>query len=125
MSDRDSEEAYSAMKSVVWIPQQAAEEAQENAKVAELGDRLIEPYPRLFTQVANKNPPDRGKFGTAKIKLKPNRRIYRYHEYQPQGKRAEAMKKLLMKLIERGWIESSDSEWAARPSWFQRRRRVN
>ena len=113
MSDVDPQEAYTAVKSVVSIPRQAAEEAKENPKVPELKDRLIETFPRLFSGVANKNPPDCGKFGMARIKLKPNRKIYRHQEYQLQGERAEAMKKLLMEFIERGWIEPSDSEWAS------------
>ena len=112
-SDSDPEEAYTAVRSVVSIPKQAAEEAQENPKVAELKERLINAYPRLFSGVANKNPPDRGRFGTARIKLKPNPKIYRHREYQLQGDRAEAMKKLLAEFIERGWIEPSDSEWAS------------
>ena len=37
----DPEEAYTAVRSVVSIPKQAAEEAQENPKVAELKERLI------------------------------------------------------------------------------------
>ena len=112
-SDSDAEEAYTAVRSVVSIPKQAAEEAQENSKVAELKGRLINAYPRLLSGVANKNPPDRGKFGTARIKLKPNPKIHRHREYQLQGNRAEAMKKLLAEFIERGWIEPSDSEWAS------------
>ena len=103
--DSDPEEAYTAVRSVVSIPKQAAEEAQENPKVAELKERLINAYPRLFSGVANKNPPDRGRFGTA--------RINRHREYQLQGDQAEAMKKLLAQFIERGWIEPSDSEWAS------------
>ena len=91
-SDSDPEEAYTAVPSVVSIPKQAAEEAQENPKVAELKERLINAYPRLFSGVANKNPPDRGRSRTAKIKLKPNPKIYRHREYQLQGDRAEAMK---------------------------------
>ena len=112
-SESDPEEAYTAVRSVVSIPKQAAEEAQENPKVAELKERLIKAYPRLFSGVAKKNPPDRGRFGTAKIKLKPNPKIYRHREYQLQGDRAGAIKKLLAEFIERGWIEPSDSEWAS------------
>ena len=112
-SDSDPDEVYTAVRSVVSIPKQAAEEAQENPKVAELRERLINAYPRLFSGVANKNPPDRGRFGTARIKLKPNPKIYRHREYQLQGDRAEAMKKLLAEFIERGWIEPSDSHWAS------------
>ena len=98
------------MQSVVSILKQAAEEAQENPKVAEPKERLIKDYTRLFSGVANKNPPDRGRFGTARIKLKPNPKIYRHREYQLQGDGAEAMKKLLAEFIERGWIEPSNSE---------------
>ena len=101
------------MRLVVSILKQAAEEAQENPKFAELKGRLINAYPRLFSGVANKNPPDGGGFGTARIKLKPNPKIYRHREYQLQGDRSEAMKKLLAEFIERGWIEPCDSEWAS------------
>ena len=111
--DSDPEGAHTTVRSVVSIPKQAAEEAQENPKVAELKERLINAYPRLFSGVANKNPPDPGWFGTARIKLKPNPKIYHHREYQLQGARAEAMKKLLAEFIERGWIESSDSDWAS------------
>ena len=112
-SDPDPEEAYTAVRSVVSIPKQAAEEAQENPKVAELKERLINAYLRLFSGVANKNPPDCGRFGTARMKLKPNPKIYRHREYQLQGDPAEAMKKSFAEFIERGWIEPSDSEWAS------------
>ena len=112
-SDSDPEEAYTAVRSAVSIPKQAAEEAQENPKVAELKERLINAYPRLFSGAANKNPPDRGRFGKARIRLKPNPEICRHREYQLQGDRAKAMKKLLAEFIERGWIEPSDSEWAS------------
>ena len=110
-SDSDPEEAYTAVRSVVSIPKQAAEEAQENPKVAELKERVINAYPRLLSCAANKNPRDRGRFGTARIKLQTNPKIYRHPEYQLQGDRAEAMKKLLTEFTERGWIEPSDSEW--------------
>ena len=120
-SDSDPEEAYTAVRSVASIPKQAAEEAQENPKVAELKERLINAYPRLFSGVANKNPPDYGRFRTARIKLKPNPKIYRHREYQLQGDRAEAMKKLLAEFIERGWIEPSDSEWAS-PAFIVRKK---
>ena len=102
------------MWSVVSIPKQAAQGTKENPKVAELKERLINAYPRLLSGVTNRNPPDRGRFGTARIKLKPNPKIDRQREYQLQGDRAEAMKKLFPEFIERGWIEPSDSEWASR-----------
>ena len=64
------------MKSVVSMPQQPAEEANENLKAAGLNDRLFKAYPRLFSGVASKSHPDRRKFGTAKIKLKRNMKIF-------------------------------------------------
>ena len=74
--------------------------------MAELMERLIAAYPRLFSGVANKNPPDCGRFGTARIKLTPNPKIYRHREYQLQGNRRGAMKKLSAEFIERPQIES-------------------
>ena len=71
-SDSDPAKACTEVRSVVSIPKQAAEEAQENPKVAELKERLINAYLRLFSGVANKNPPDGRRIGTARIKLKPN-----------------------------------------------------
>ena len=70
----DEEKSDSDPEEVVSIPKQAAEEAQEHPKAAKLKERLINAYPRLFSGVANKNLPDRGRFGTARIKLKPNPR---------------------------------------------------
>ena len=111
--DSDSEEAYTAVRSVVSIPKQAAEEAQDNPKVADLKERLKYAYPRLFCGVTNKNPLGCGRIGTARIKVKPNPKFYRHREYQLQGDRDKAMKKFLAESIERGWIEPSDSEWAS------------
>ena len=113
MSDVDPQEAYTAVKLVVSIPRQAAKEAEDNPKVAELKDRLIEAYPRLFSGGAYKNPPDRGNDGTAKIQLKPNKNIYRHREYQLKGEQAKQMKNVLMEFIERGWTEHSDNESAS------------
>ena len=89
------------------------EEAKDNPKLAELKDRLIEAYPRLFSGVAKKSFPDGGNFDMAKIKLKPNPKIYRHRAYQLKGEQGEAMKRLLMEVIERGWIEPCDSECAS------------
>ena len=55
-SDLDPEEAYIAVRSVILIPKQAAEEAQENPKVAELKERLVNDYPRLRSGGTNRRP---------------------------------------------------------------------
>ena len=74
-SNLDPEEAYTAVRLVILIPKQAAEEAQENPKVAKLKERLIAAYPWLFSGVTNKNPPDHRRFGTARFKLNLNPKI--------------------------------------------------
>ena len=117
ISEGDLEESYTAIRSVVAVLIAAAQKARENLRVDELQERLVKDYPRLFSGVANKNPPDRGRFGTARIKLKPNPKVYAHREYQFQGARAEAVKTLLKEFIERGWIEPSHSEWAS-PAFF-------
>ena len=58
MSDADPEESYTAIRSVVKVPTAAAQEARENQKVDELRKRVVKDYTRLFSGVANKNPPD-------------------------------------------------------------------
>ena len=113
ISERNPEESYTAIWSVVTVPTAAAQEARESPRVNELRERWVKDHPRLFRGVANKNPLDRGRFGTAWTKLKPNSKVYWHREFQPQGERAEAMKKLLKKFTERGWIEPSDSRWAS------------
>ena len=60
ISVRDPEESCTAIRSVVTVPTAAAQEARENPRVDELRERLVKDYPRLFSGVANKNPPDRG-----------------------------------------------------------------
>ena len=63
MLERNPEESYTAMRSVVTVPTAAAQEARQNPKVDELRERLVKDYPRLFSGVANKNPSDRSPFG--------------------------------------------------------------
>ena len=113
LSESDPEESYTAIRSVLTVPTAAAQEGRENPRVDDPREILVKDYPQLFSGVANKNPPDRGRFGTARIQLKTNPKVYRHREYQLQVERAEAMRRLLRKFIERGSIEPSDSEWAS------------
>ena len=109
----DPEESCTAIWSVVTLSPAAAQEATENTTMDELRERLVKDYAPLFSGLANKNSPDRGRFGNARIKLRPHSKVYRHREYQLQGERAEAMKKLLKEFIERGCIEPSDRESAS------------
>ena len=102
MSEGDPEESYTAIRSVVTVPTAAAEEAKESPRLDELQKILVKGSPLSLSGVANKNPPNRGRFGTARIKLKLNPKVFWHREYQLPGERAEAMKKLLKEFIERG-----------------------
>ena len=113
MSESDTEESYTAIRSVVTVGTAAAQEARESPRVYALRGRLVKNYWRLFSGVANKNPPDRGRLGTARKKLRPNPKVSEHRGYQLQGERKEAMKMLLKEFIERGCIEPLDSQWAS------------
>ena len=106
-------ESYIAIWSVVTVPTAAAQEARGNQRVDELPERLVKEYPCLFSGVANKNPPDRGQFGTAGIKLKPNPKVYGHREYQLQSEWRDATKTLFKDVFERRWMQGLDSEWAS------------
>ena len=81
MSERDLEESHTAIRSVVTVPTAAAQEARENPRVDELRERLVKDYPRFFSGLANKNQPDRGRFGTARMTLKPHPKVYLHRDY--------------------------------------------
>ena len=54
------------------VPTSACQGARKCPRVDELRERLVKDYPRMFRGVAHKNPPDRGPFGTAGMRVKPN-----------------------------------------------------
>ena len=58
-------------------------------------------------------PSVRGPYGEAKIRLKPDPRVYRHREFALRGERKEAMEKILREFIGRGWLEPCHSEWAS------------
>ena len=58
-------------------------------------------------------PPVRGRYGEAKIRLKPDPSVYRHREFALRGKRKEAMEKIILEFIERGWRKPCHSEWAS------------
>ena len=65
----DAEESYTAIWSVVTVLKAAAQEGNTTPTVDELRERLMKDYPRLFSGVANRNAPDRGRFRTVRSKL--------------------------------------------------------
>ena len=52
-------------------------------------------------------------YGEAKIRLKPDPRVYRHWEFALRGERKETLEKILREFIERGWLEPCHSEWTS------------
>ena len=72
MLDGDAEGSYTAIWLVVTVATAAAQEEREKPRVDELRERLVKNFPRWFSSVANKTPPERGRLGTTGMRLKPN-----------------------------------------------------
>ena len=66
--------------------------------------------PKLARDV---NPSIRGPFGVAKIELKDTGRPLARKPFRTLGLREEALKVIIDKYLDRGWIQPSKSEWAA------------
>ena len=60
--DGDADGSYRAIRSVVTVPTVAVQEARRNPGVDDLRQRFVKDYPRLFSVLANKIHPDRGRF---------------------------------------------------------------
>ena len=73
-------------------------------------------------------PPVDGPYGKAKIRLKPDPRVYRHQECALRGERKEAMEKIFREFINRGWspvtaigpptASSSPRRWPGNGSWW-------
>jgi hypothetical protein len=61
----------------------------------------------------HKDPPQRGPFGLAELKLKPGAVPKRQRGFTTQGEKAEGLNALVKEFVERGWIEPSYSEWSS------------
>ena len=58
-------------------------------------------------------PPRRGPYGEAKIRLKPDPRVYWHREFPLRGKRQESMEKIVRDFIYQGWLQPCYSELAS------------
>ena len=102
------------VSSVVPVPGKAKAESNECPKIQALRARLKQKYGDIFFSGKPVFPPTvRGPYGEAKIRLKPDPRVYRHREFALRGERKEAMTKILREFIERGWLEPCRSEWAS------------
>ena len=102
------------VSSVVQVPGKAKAESDECPKIQALRARLKQKYGDTFFSGKPVFPPlVRGPYGEAKIRLKPDPRVYRHREFALRGERKEAMEKILREFIERGCLEPCHSEWAS------------
>ena len=99
---------------MVQVPGKAKAESNECPKIQALRARLKQKYGETFFSGKPVFPPPvRGPYGEAKIRLKPDPRVYRHREFALRGERKEAMEKILREFIERGWLEPCHSKWAS------------
>ena len=102
------------VSSVVQVPGKAKAESNECSKIQALRARLKQRYgDTFFSGQPVFPPPVRGPYGEAKIRLKPDPRVYGHREFALRGERKETMEKILREFIERGWLEPCHSEWAS------------
>ena len=102
------------VSSVVQVPGNAKAESDDCPKIQALRARLKQKYGEtFFSGKPVFHPPVRGPYGEAKIRLKPDPRVYQHREFALRGERKEAMEKILCEFIERGWLEPCHSEWAS------------
>ena len=102
------------VRSVVQVPTKAKESADSCPKILALRERIKAKYgDSFFSGKPVKEPPVRGPYGEAKIRLKPNPRVFRHREFALKGERRDAMIAKLKEFMERGWLEPCHSEWAS------------
>ena len=75
------------VSSVVQVPGKAKAESEECPKIQALRARLNHKYAdTFFSGKPLFPPPVRGPYGGAKIRLKPDPRVYRHREVRPEGR---------------------------------------
>ena len=93
------------------MPGKAKAESDECLKIQALRARLKQKYgDTLLSGKPLFPPPVHGPYREAKIRLKPDRRVYRHREFALRGERKEAMEKILRELIDEGRFEPCHSE---------------
>ena len=99
---------------MVQVPGKAKAESDDCPKIQALRARLKQKYgDTFFSGKPVFPPPVREPYGEAKIRLKQDPRVYRHRKFALRGERKEAIQKLLLDFIERGWLEPCHSEWAS------------
>ena len=92
------------------------ESAQPHPKAKSLEEALRKKYDHVMEHpvyAKDIDPKIRGPFGTAKIELKEGAKPMHKKFFRCSGEREEALNKMIQKLISRGWIVPSKSEWTS------------
>ena len=88
---------------MVQVPGKAKAESDECPKIQALRARLKQKYcDTFFSRKPLFPPPARGPYGEAKIRLKPDPRVYQHREFALRGEEKEAMEKILRESIGAG-----------------------
>ena len=96
------------------MPGKAKAESEDCPKIQALRARRKQKYGDAFFSGEPVLPaPVRGPYGEAKIRLKPDPRVYRHRKFALRGERKEAMEKILRKFMGRGGLAPCHSEWAS------------
>ena len=113
------------VSTVVQVPSKAQAESDECPIIQALRARLKQKYGDTFFSEKSVFPPAaRGPYGEARIRLKPDPRMYRHRKHPLRGKRKDAMERILREFIDRCWLEPRHSKWAT-PCFFPSYRGVN
>ena len=92
------------------------ESAQPHPKASELEMSLRKKFDSVLEHpvyAKDIDPLIRGPFGVARIELKEGAKPMHKKFFRCSGEREEALNKLIQKLIARGWIVPSKSEWTS------------
>ena len=103
------------------MPGKAKAESDECPKIQALRARLKQKYGDTFFSGPPVFPPlVRGPYGEAKIRLKPDPRVYRHRIFALRGERKEVMEKILLK--SRYGVPHPyplPSLWRSSPGWLR------
>ena len=104
----------------ISLPTQRISGVIESATPHPQAEKLIAQIRKEFKDVLEQpiyakdiNPAIRGPFGVARIELKEGAKPMHKKFFRCSGEREEALKEMIAKLISRGWIVPSKSEWTS------------
>ena len=120
---------YSGKSRIKPLPGNLVRAAIESASPIMVGDleqRLRTEFPDVLEKpvyAKDIDPAIRGPFGVARIELKDGAKPMHKKFFRCSGEREEALNDMIKKLIDRGWVVPSTSEWTSQAFVTRRRYR--